>query len=117
MLLSPHSVVYLFFFDNLVKSYAIDDTVKSSRCQARESLGMRRTEAYVGMTEDEAQRSRWTFYEVVFFVSEEISLTASSLVVILPSLSASSIKVISSPILFPGLSARISMISFPVSND
>ncbi len=28
---------------------------------------MRRTYGYVGMTEDEAQRSRWTFYEVVNF--------------------------------------------------
>jgi hypothetical protein len=30
-----------------------------------ESLGMRRTYGYVEMTEDEAQRSRWTFDEVV----------------------------------------------------
>jgi len=26
---------------------------------------MRRTREYVGMTKDEAQRSRWTFYKVV----------------------------------------------------
>jgi len=29
--------------DDLVKSHEIDDTVRSSRCKARESLGMRRT--------------------------------------------------------------------------
>jgi len=44
--------------DKFVKSQNLDDTVKSSRCKARESLGMRRTYVYVGMTEDEAQRSR-----------------------------------------------------------
>jgi hypothetical protein len=33
--------------------------------ETRESSGMRRTWGYVGMTEDEAQRSRWIFYEVV----------------------------------------------------
>jgi hypothetical protein len=26
-------------------------------------------QGYVGMTEDEAQRSRWTFYEVVSFAA------------------------------------------------
>ncbi len=58
--------------DELVKSHQSDDTVKSSRCKARESLRMRRTYWYAGlaersqaMTKDEAQRSRWTFYEVV----------------------------------------------------
>jgi len=58
--------------DELVKSQKLGDKVKSSRCKARESLGMRRTQGYVGlaelsqvMTKDEAQRSRWTFYEVV----------------------------------------------------
>ena len=51
--------------DDLVKSHKLDGTVKSSRCKARESLGMRRTYKYVGMTKDEAQRSRWTFYEAV----------------------------------------------------
>ena len=56
--------------DELVESRNLDDTVKSSRCKARESLGMRRTYVYVGMTEDEAQRSRWTFCEVVFFQSQ-----------------------------------------------
>ena len=33
--------------------------------KTRKSLGVRRTQKYVGMTKDEAQRSRWTFYEVV----------------------------------------------------
>ena len=64
--------------DDLVKSYQKDGTEKSSRCKARESLGMRRTWKYVVMTKDEAQRSpsamlraaslssgRWTFYEAV----------------------------------------------------
>ncbi len=50
--------------DKLVKSHFLEDTAKSSRYKARESLGMRRTKWYVGMTKDEAQRSRWTFYEV-----------------------------------------------------
>jgi hypothetical protein len=47
----------------------IDGTVKSFRCKARESLGMRRTYRYAAMTEDEAQsrpwRDRWTFYKAV----------------------------------------------------
>ena len=51
--------------DDLVKSQKSDGTVKSSRCKARESLGMRRTYQYVAMTKDEAQRRRWTFYEAV----------------------------------------------------
>ena len=36
-----------------------------------QGAGIFRNEAYlryVGMTEDEAQRSRWTFYEVVLIV-------------------------------------------------
>jgi len=33
--------------------------------KTRKSLGVRRTQKYVGMTKDEAQRSRWTFYKVV----------------------------------------------------
>jgi hypothetical protein len=33
--------------------------------QTRESLEMRRAYGYVEMTEDEVQRSRWTFCEVV----------------------------------------------------
>ncbi len=33
--------------------------------ETRESLGMRCAYWYAVMTEDEAQRSRWTFYEVV----------------------------------------------------
>jgi len=64
--------------DGLVKSHKSDGTVKSSRCKARESLGMRRTYQYAAVTKDEAQRSpsallravsmsngRWTFYEAV----------------------------------------------------
>jgi endo-1,4-beta-mannosidase len=43
----------------------IDGTAKSFRCKARESLGMKRTYQYAAMTEDEAQRRRWTFYEAV----------------------------------------------------
>ena len=53
------------FIDELVKTHKLDGTVKSFRCKARESLGMRRTYKYVGMTKDEAQRCRWTFYEAV----------------------------------------------------
>jgi hypothetical protein len=30
-------------FDELIKSQKLDDKVKSSRCKAREYLGMRRT--------------------------------------------------------------------------
>ena len=33
----------IFKVDDLVKSHKIDGTEKSSRCKARESLGMRRT--------------------------------------------------------------------------
>jgi hypothetical protein len=51
--------------NDLVKSQESGGTVKSSRCKARESLGMRRTYQYVAMTKDEAQRCRWTFYEAV----------------------------------------------------
>jgi len=69
-----------FIFDGLVKSHKSDGTVKSSRCKARESLGMRRTYQYAAVTKDEAQRrpsallravsmsnGRWTFYEAVIF--------------------------------------------------
>ena len=51
--------------DSLVRSHKSDGTVKSSRCKARESLGMRRTYQYAAVTKDEAQRRRWTFYEAV----------------------------------------------------
>jgi hypothetical protein len=51
--------------DDFVKIHKLDSTAKSSRCKARESLGMRRTYVYVGMTKDETQRSRWTFCEAV----------------------------------------------------
>jgi len=48
-----------------VKSRKSDGTVKSCRCKARKSDGMRRTYLYAAMTEDAAQRRRWTFYEAV----------------------------------------------------
>ena len=48
-----------------VKSRKPDGTVKSFRCKARKSDGMRRTYLYAAMTEDAAQRRRWTFYEAV----------------------------------------------------
>jgi len=51
--------------DSLVKIRTLDGTVKSSGCKARESLGMRHTYQYAAVTKDEAQRRRWTFYEVV----------------------------------------------------
>ena len=54
-----------FKIDELVKSQNLGDKVKSSSCKARESLGMRCAYRCVGMIKDEAQRSRWTFYEVV----------------------------------------------------
>jgi hypothetical protein len=44
--------------DGPVKSHKSDGTVKSSRCKARESLGMRRTYQYAAVTKDEAQRRR-----------------------------------------------------------
>ena len=68
----------LLIIDGLVFSHKSDGTVKSPRCKARESLGMRRTYQYAAVTEDEAQRrpsvllravslsnGRWTFYEAV----------------------------------------------------
>jgi len=51
--------------DETVKSRKSDGTVKSFRCKARKSDGMRRTDLYAAMTEDAAQRRRWTFYEAV----------------------------------------------------
>ena len=51
--------------DDLVKSHYLGGTVKSFRCKARESLGMRRACPHVAMTKDEAQHRRWTFYEAV----------------------------------------------------
>ena len=60
--------------DEAVKSRKSDGTVKSFRCKARKSDGMRRTYLYAAMTEDAApvcahrtsrQRRRWTFYEAV----------------------------------------------------
>jgi hypothetical protein len=66
-----------YFFDERVKSDKLDGTVKSARCKARESLGMRRTVKTVGMTKDEAQRpdglNREAFYEVVNFLLEKIN--------------------------------------------
>ena len=55
----------LFILDELVKSQKSDGTVKSSRCKARKSEGMKRTYLYAAMTEDAAERRRWTFYEAV----------------------------------------------------
>ncbi|MBI4621008.1 MAG: hypothetical protein HY739_12755 [Desulfobacterales bacterium] len=51
--------------DEAVKSQKSDGTVKSSRCKARKSEGMRHTYLYAAMTEDAAERRRWTFYEAV----------------------------------------------------
>jgi len=51
--------------DEVVKSLKWDDKVKSSRYKARKAEGMRCTYAYAAMTEDAAQRRRWTFYEDV----------------------------------------------------
>ncbi len=59
-----------------MKSQKLDDKVKRFRCKARKDEGMRGTYWYAAKTEDEAQRSRWTFYEVVKFV---ISVHASAL--------------------------------------
>jgi hypothetical protein len=51
--------------DGLVKTSQGDGTVKSSRCKARESLGMRRTYVCAAVTKEEAQHRTWTFYEAV----------------------------------------------------
>ena len=63
---------YLYFsldarykVDEAVKNRKSDGTVKSFRCKARKSDGMRRTCMYAAMTKDAAQRCRWTFYEAV----------------------------------------------------
>jgi len=48
-----------------------DGAVKSFRCKARKSEEMRRTYLYAAMTEDAAQRRRWTFYEAVFKRTQE----------------------------------------------
>ena len=62
--------------DELVKSHKLDGTVKGSRCKARESLGVRRTYKYVGMTKDEAQHSRWAFHEAVkYWVTFPVTFT------------------------------------------
>jgi hypothetical protein len=59
------------FFDKFIKIHKLDGTVKSARCKARESLGLRRTVNTVGMTKDIAQHpdglNRETFYEAVNF--------------------------------------------------
>jgi hypothetical protein len=54
-----------FIIDEIVKSQKSDGTLKSSRCKARKSEGMKRTYLYAAMTEDAAERRRWTFYEAV----------------------------------------------------
>ena len=51
--------------DEAVKSRKSGGTVKSCRCKARKFDGMRRTYPYAAMTENAAQRRRWTFYEAV----------------------------------------------------
>ena len=58
--------------DGFVKSQKQDDKVKRFRCKAHKYKGMRRTCVYAAMTEDAAQRSRWTFYEVVNSVGSGI---------------------------------------------
>jgi len=65
-------ILFYVAYDGLIKSQIPDDSlaersqaVKSSRCKARKYEGMRRTYWYAAMTEDAAQRSRWTFHEVV----------------------------------------------------
>lgn len=60
----------MFTFYELIKDEQLtifDGLVKSSRGKARKSRGMRRTFAYAAMTRDAAQRSIWTFYEVITF--------------------------------------------------
>jgi len=69
-------------FDRFEKSHELDSTVKSSRCKARESLGVRCAYQHVAMTKDEAQRrsldlasaGRWTFYEAVNFLLDNQGL-------------------------------------------
>ena len=51
--------------DELVKSHQLDGTVKSARCKAGESLGIKRTYKSVRMNNAEAQCSRLAFYEAV----------------------------------------------------
>jgi hypothetical protein len=51
--------------EGFVKTSQGDGTVKSFRCKARESFGMRSTYGCAAMTKDEAQHRRWTFYEAV----------------------------------------------------
>ena len=57
--------LFLLKIDEAVKNQKSDGTVKNCRCKARKSDGMRRTYLYAAMTEDAAQRRRWTFYEAV----------------------------------------------------
>jgi len=45
--------------DETVKSRKSDGTVKSFRCKACKSEGIRRTYLYAAMTEDATQRRRW----------------------------------------------------------
>jgi len=53
--------------DEAVKIRKSDGTVKSFRCKARKSDGMRCTYLYAAMNEDAAQRRRCAFNEAVFF--------------------------------------------------
>ena len=74
-------------FDGPVKSQKSDDKVKRFRCKARKYEGMRRTYWYAAMTEDAAQRSIWTFYEVVKFEKNtyrHVTMTTFSRHVLIP---------------------------------
>lgn len=51
--------------DELAKSHKFDGSVKSTRCKGLESLGMKCAYKHTGMTNDEAQRRRGTFYKAV----------------------------------------------------
>ncbi|MCX5907001.1 MAG: hypothetical protein NTY64_07390 [Deltaproteobacteria bacterium] len=51
--------------DDLVKSRQRNGFVKSSRCKAHNSSGVRRTWQYAATTKDAGQRRRWTFYEAI----------------------------------------------------
>jgi hypothetical protein len=56
-----------FMLGALVKSQTFDDEVKSSRGKARKSLRSEAYWSYAAMTKDVAQRSLWTFDDVVMF--------------------------------------------------
>ena len=60
--------------DSPVKTQRSDDKARRFRCTAHKYEGMGCTYWYAAMTEDAAQRSRWTFYEVVKIKSLIIAL-------------------------------------------